>query len=247
MEIHNICGPLDVPRIERIIGVICMNPITLSFVLSCLLSAASFHSARPSVAAKEAFGAGWERRWKCHTPENWKVEREAGKPVLRMTMAGVPPKEIRRPGEYALWLSKRWGDVEFTAQLRCDETESNTARDAILIFGYQDDTHFYYVHLAGRADSVHNAIMLVNGKDRQRIDLFDPAHPSKPALTDRQFHHVKIVRDVSSGSIKVYLDNSHDPILHAEDKTFLKGLLGVGSFDDTASFHSLAAKGETAN
>jgi len=215
-----------------------------SIVLASILSIAGIHQApERSITVKETFDSGWEMRWKPHTAGSWVVERESSKYVLKMTKAGVPPKEIRRPGEYAVWSSKVWGDVEFTAQVRCDQDVSVSTRDAILIFAYQDDTHFYYVHLAGRADSVHNAIMVVNGKDRERIDKFDSAHLTKPALTDKEFHTVKVVRNIKTGTIDVYLDRSDTPLLHAEDRTILKGMLGLGSFDDTASFHSLVAKG----
>ncbi len=217
-----------------------MYSIILVSILNVLLN-----TPMSTATVKESFDSGWELRWKPHTVGSWVVEREANKSILRMTRAGVPPKEIRRPGEYAIWSSPVWGDVEFTGQVRCDVEESNTARDAVIILGYQDDTHFYYVHLAGRADSVHNSIMIVNGKDRERIDKFDSAHPSKPALTDKQFHYVKLVRNVMTGAIAVYIDHADKPVLEAEDKTFLKGKLGVGSFDDTASFHSLQAKGKT--
>jgi hypothetical protein len=197
-----------------------------------------------NVVAREDFGAGWERRWKPHTVSRWTVTPEDRRKVLRMLEAGTPPADIRRPGEFAIWPAHTWGDVEFTAEVRCDQDVANTARDAILILGYQDDTHFYYVHLAGRSDAVHNGILLVNGKDRERLDPFDAAHPNPVTLSDRKFHKVRVVRRVSSGAILVYFDGRPDPVMRAVDKTLTWGMLGVGSFDDTASFHSLRAVGK---
>lgn len=196
------------------------------------------------VAAREDFGAGWEARWKPHTASRWLVVREEGRNVLRMREPGTPPTEIRRPGEFAIWAARTWGDVEFTAEVRCDQDTANTARDAILILGYQDDTHFYYVHLAGRSDAVHNAILLVNGKDRERIDPFDPSHPNPITLSDRKFHKVRVARRVESGEILVYFDDRPEPVMQAVDRTLPWGRLGVGSFDDTASFRSLRATGK---
>jgi hypothetical protein len=196
------------------------------------------------VSAREDFGPGWAARWRPHAPARWTVAREEGRNVLRMTEPGVPPKEIRRPGEFAIWSGHAWGDVEFTAEVRCDQEEANTARDAILLLGYQDDTHFYYVHLAGRSDSVHNAILLVNGKDRARIDPFDLARPNPVILSDRRFHRIRVVRRVESGEILVYADGRKEPVMRAVDRTLTWGRLGVGSFDDTASFHSLHAVGK---
>lgn len=201
----------------------------------------------PEQTEREDFGAAWEARWRPHTPSRWKVAREASRNVLRMTEPGTPPSQIRRPGELAIWSGQSWGDVVFTAEVRCEQEESNTARDAILIFGYQDDTHFYYAHLAGRSDAVHNAILLVNGKDRERIDPFDPARPNPITLADRKFHKVRVVRRVDAGEIRVYFDGRPEPVMRAVDRTLLWGRLGVGSFDDTASFHSLRAVGVPAD
>jgi hypothetical protein len=198
------------------------------------------------VTAKEDFGAGWEARWKPHTASRWQVAREDGKSVLRMQEPGTPPAAIRRPGEYAIWTTPSWGDVEFTAEVRCDQDVANTARDAILILGFQDDTHFYYIHLAGRSDAVHNAILLVDGKDRERIDPFDAAHPNPVTLADRKFHTVRVVRRVASGEILVYFDGRPEPVMRAVDKTLSWGKLGVGSFDDTGSFRNLRATGKPA-
>jgi hypothetical protein len=211
-------------------------------VLVTALMAAAMMTGR-EITANEAFGDGWQARWKMQTPSRWAVVREGRRSILRMTEPGVPPEKIRRPGEIAIWTANDWGEVEMTANVRCDQIESNTARDAILILGYQDDTHYYYVHLAGRSDAVHNAIMLVNGKERERIDRFDPAHLNPVTLTDRKFHKVRVVRRPVSGEIQVYFDDGANPVMQAVDRTLTHGMLGVGSFDDTASFHSLVARG----
>ena len=213
---------------------------------SVLLAASVMVVGCGDIIAREDFDEGWEGRWKPQTPSHWAVEREGGRAILRMTEPGVPPQTIRRPSEMAIWTAASWAEVEFTAHVRCDQDVATTARDAILILGYQDDTHFYYVHLAGRSDAVHNAIMLVNGKDRERIDRFDPSHPYPPSLTDRSFHKVRVVRAPSSGEILVYLDDKPKPAMRAVDRTLAWGRLGVGSFDDTASFHTLVAQGNRA-
>jgi hypothetical protein len=197
-------------------------------------------------AVREDFGDGWTRRWTRGKSSRWVVEREGKRSVLRMTEPGIPPAQIRRPGETAVWTSRSWGDVEFTAHVRCDQDVSIAARDAILIFGWQDDTHYYYVHLAGRSDAVHNAILLVNGRDRERIDAFDPARPNPVTLADKEFHKIRVARRIASGEILVYFDDRPAPVMRAVDRTLTWGMLGVGSFDDTASFHSLSAKGERA-
>jgi hypothetical protein len=51
-----------------------------------------------------------------------------------------------------------------------------------------------------------------------------------------QWHQVKVVRDATKGSIEVFFDDMTTPQLSASDKTFGKGRIGIGSFDDMNDF-----------
>jgi hypothetical protein len=53
-----------------------------------------------------------------------------------------------------------------------------------------------------------------------------------------------VVRKVGVGTIEVYFDNMETPVMRAEDKTFVWGQVGLGSFDDTGNFDELAVFGE---
>jgi hypothetical protein len=46
------------------------------------------------------------------------------------------------------------------------------------------------------------------------------------------------MRDAASGSIKVWFDTQ--VVLEASDKTFGKGRIGLGSFDDLGAFRKLS-------
>jgi hypothetical protein len=50
---------------------------------------------------------------------------------------------------------------------------------------------------------------------------------------------VRIERDDSTGTIKVFYDDMTKPVMTATDKTFQGGRIGVGSFDDTADFQQI--------
>ncbi len=39
--------------------------------------------------------------------------------------------------------------------------------------------------------------------------------------------------------LKVFVDNSNQPVLEANDLTFKQGQIGVGSFDDTGKFKNI--------
>lgn len=54
-------------------------------------------------------------------------------------------------------------------------------RDACLVFGYQDPSHFYYVHLGKQADDHANQVFIVNDAAQLKIS----AHVHHPAPTGK--------------------------------------------------------------
>jgi hypothetical protein len=131
----------------------------------------------------------------------------------------------------------------FTGRIRCKARIDNPHRDMVVIFHYQDPTHFYYVHFSAVSDDVHNIIGFVNGKDRVKIN-HEPPEKSAARLTDMQFHEFKVTCNADTGEIKAYLDDMRTPILTAKDTTLGHGLVGVGSFDDTGSFDDIKLWGK---
>jgi hypothetical protein len=51
------------------------------------------------------------------------------------------------------------------------------------------------------------------------------------------------VRRISDGSIEVYFDDMNTPVMTARDRTFLRGQVGVGSFDDTGDWTDVKVYG----
>jgi hypothetical protein len=88
----------------------------------------------------------------------------------------------------------------------------------------------------------HLIIGLVDGADRVKINA-EPAGASVFRLTDREWHAFKVVCDAETGEIRAYLDDMTEPILTARDRTLGRGLVGVGSFDDTGAFDDLKLRG----
>jgi len=103
-------------------------------------------------------------------------------------------------------------------------------RDLCLFFGYQDASHFYYVHIANKSDAHANSIFIVDGKPRLSIAKIR----TEGTKWDDNWHRVKLVRDIEEGTIEVFFDGKS--IMTAVDKTFGNGRIGVGSFDDTGKF-----------
>jgi len=101
-----------------------------------------------------------------------------------------------------------------------------------LTVGYQDPSHYYYVHFGLKSDPHSNSIFLVNGEPRVSIAR---SRTGGTRWLDDTYHRVRIVRDVKSGTIKVYFDDMGTPAMTAQDTTLKEGRFGVGSFDDTGN------------
>ncbi|MCG8583092.1 MAG: hypothetical protein MI757_00065, partial [Pirellulales bacterium] len=130
-------------------------------------------------------------------------------------------------------------DFELTARLKSTNTKAGAHRDLCLFWGRQDASHFYYVHLAKKADPHANQIFIVNGAARKAITKKES--PGTP--WDDAWHEVKIVRRVKDGTIEVYFDDMETPHMTAIDKTFTWGQIGIGTFDDNGNWDDIELRG----
>jgi len=161
--------------------------------------------------------------------------------TLVLFKAGVPAGPIRRPAACAILRTPVLQRVTVEAEIRSTAPLDVVRRDLDFVIAYESPTRFYYVHLAGIADNVHNGIFLVNNADRVRID----SGTGKPQLTDTAWHHIRVEHDGSSGRIRVFADSTRAPVLEAVDTTIAYGRAGFGSFDDTGVFRHIKVTGTT--
>jgi hypothetical protein len=176
-------------------------------------------------------------QWEVDGSGSWRCSD--GKLIL--FKAGVPSGPIRRPAALALLKTKPFQHVTIEAEIRSTAPVDVVRRDLDIVIAYESPTRFYYVHLAGIMDDVHNGIFLVNNADRVRIDSGN----GKPQLTDLSWHHVRVTRDRVSGQISVYVDKSKKPVLQAVDTTICCGKVGFGSFDDTGEIRRIVISGSS--
>lgn len=108
-------------------------------------------------------------------------------------------------------------------------------RSLCLFFGYQDDSHLYYVHFGKKADQYANQVFIVNDAPRTKISTKTTAGTP----WTEEWHRARIVRNTESGEITVFFDDMKTPVMTATDKTFGEGLLGFGSFDDIGNFDDI--------
>ncbi|MGH9400549.1 MAG: hypothetical protein ACRD2P_00400 [Terriglobia bacterium] len=171
-------------------------------------------------------------------PEDWQILSEGSLHYLHMQRSR-PPGVPRRPLQFARLKNINVGSFVLDVKVR------RAGGSMIVVFNYADTLHFYYVHLSenpGTQIAVHNGIFKVNGAPRKRIAGLDAA----PALPDRSWHDVRIVRDVHSGSIKIFLDKQTKPRFSVMDRTFKCGQIGLGSFDETGDFAQFRLHSEDA-
>ncbi|WP_222928743.1 PQQ-dependent sugar dehydrogenase [Georgenia faecalis] len=181
--------------------------------------------------------------WAPRTPSKWQFPGEE----IILAEAGTNPNDgIRRPFEYAILTEgPELGSVEIEAEVRLDAPASVNNRDVIIVFGWQSDTEYYYAHLSqDNTIYAHNGIFKVNNADRERIeDQWDGTVGAPPAVTDEEWHDVRLVHCADTGEIAVYVDGLDTPLMTATDDTFDGGRVGFGSFDNTGRMRNLTVTG----
>lgn len=176
---------------------------------------------------EDDFESGNADRWEPTDPNAWKVARVDGNHVYWLFRASKYRPKVRSP--YGIAWVKGLSLSDFVLEARLRQTGKEYGhRDMCLFFGRQDPEHFYYVHIATKADAHANSIFIVNGKPRVSI----AEKRTTGTLWGKTWHTVRLVRKVADGTIAVYFDNMEKPIMIAHDKTFVSGTVGVGSFDD---------------
>ncbi|MEX2120813.1 MAG: hypothetical protein WD847_14575 [Pirellulales bacterium] len=178
------------------------------------------------------------QRWQPSDERAWKVvESEAGKVYSQFKQSDYQPP-VRSPLNFSLVRDLHLGDLVLEARLR-STVKDYGHRDMCLFFGFQDPSHFYYVHLGKQTDDHANQVFIVNGAPRRKISI----KTSSGTDWDDEWHRVKLVRRVDDGTIAVYFDDMETPVMTARDKTFTWGRVGLGSFDDTGDWDDVKLYG----
>jgi hypothetical protein len=148
----------------------------------------------------------------------------------------------RSPFHIALLAPKVFTDFTLDVQLQ-STTPPYGHQDMCLFFGFESPERYYYVHLARAADMNAHNVFIVNDAPRKNIARETTKGIDWKANT---WHNVRLVRDTKSGKIEVYFDDMAKPVMRAEDKTFAKGRIGFGSFDDTGRVRNVRITGPSA-
>jgi len=185
------------------------------------------------------FEQGGMQGWQATDSSAWRVEEARGGKVLSLFKQSVYEPPVRSPRNMNLILEPEVGS--FVLELEMSSTTRDYPhRDLCLFFGYQDASHFYYVHIANNADPHSNSIFAVDGE--ARVSIADER--TTGTKWKDKWHTVRLARDIVSGEISVYFDDMSEPIMRAVDRRFQRGRIGAGSFDDTGQFDDIRIRGE---
>lgn len=177
--------------------------------------------------------------WEFTDPKAWELVEDGGKRVLGLVRESEYRPPVRSPFGIA-WLKDIYVS-DFVLEVDVRQTGREYGhRDVCVMFGNVSPSEMYYAHLATQADDHANSIFLVNRAPRVGI----AKERTSGTRWDDAYHTVRVVRDTASGTITVYRDDMTKPIMVAEDKTFLVGRVGIGSFDDTANFAAVRLWGK---
>jgi hypothetical protein len=204
--------------------------------MNALLAVFLFALSAAAADTIDAFG----HKWTVPAANDWKVEQEGGKPVLRLHVVAPRNPQPRRPVQFALAETAPWQKVTLECDVRRD------GGSLILVYAYRDPAHFNYVHLSvdtAKKQPVHNGIFHVYGGDRVRISA-DEGPASLPS--DQEWYRVQLDYDGSTGAVKVLVNGKENQSLKAVDMSLGAGKVGIGSFFEKALFRNVKITGTPA-
>lgn len=177
-------------------------------------------------------------RWELTDNNAWTLQKIDGNYVfgLNKRTSDYQPK-VRSPHNIALIKDLVLSDFVITFRVRSTKDTGNH-RDCCVFFCHTDPSRFYYVHLGAKPDPHSGQIMIVNDAPRLALTKNEKLTP-----WDDTWHNVKLTRESKDGLIKVYFDDMQTPHMQVVDKTFTKGRIGIGSFDDMNDFDDIRVYG----
>ncbi len=202
-----------------------------------LLVAAAARAADLPLLINEDFEQG-AARWQPTDERAWKVVQTAQGKVYNLFQQSQYKPPHRSPVNFALLKDVVVSDFVLEAHLQ-STVKDYDHRSMVMVFGYQDPAHFYYVHFGKKTDDHANQIFIVNGAPRTKIST----KTTPGTAWDDAWHRVKIVRGLAEGNIAIYFDDLEHPVMMATDKTFAWGQIGIGAFDDLGNFDDVTLRG----
>jgi hypothetical protein len=190
------------------------------------------------ITQKPAYQQSFEKKdalkkFRFTQPAKWILSEGKEGSALEFTGISDYQPPFRSPHTIGLISDMQFGSFVLEADVLQTGKEYGH-RDMCFIFGFQDPSHFYYSHIASKMDDNAHQIMVVNNAPRTKISTFTT---SGVEWGDKIWHKVRLERNIESGSIKMFYDGTL--VQEATDKSFGKGYIGFGSFDDSGKIDNV--------
>ena len=222
----------------------------------------------------ETFQLSDADRWQFRTPERWQVEGPEGRRYLSVHPAakaageagGSASADGRGRLEYAMFRPYQFRSFAWSCFVRVDPTKAaskttgktaaeltsseSTPGDVRVIFGWQDETHYYDVLLSALLSGASAVVTRVDGHSVQPLSRsMSLSSPESKAgvLTDGAWHKIDILRNSDTGSIQIYVDAYDEqtrPCFETKDTRYEWGSIGVGSIETPAQFAKILIEGQ---
>lgn len=177
----------------------------------------------------------------------WRLQKEKGNQVLALVGASEYKPPYRSPynialikgitfGSFVLEVDILQSGVKRTpiAQFMEENPDPTRAggyahRDHCFFFGFEDPSHYMYIHIAKTGDNNAHNVFVVNEAPRTPITDFRTVGVDWGV---NEWRKIRIVRNVERSTVALYFDDMLTPIMIADDLPFEQGFIGFGSFDD---------------
>ena len=187
---------------------------------------------------EEDFEKG-QNRWEVTDSKSWTHRKVNGNQVFGINRRNSDYKpKVRSPYHIALIKGVEVADFELTFDVKSTK-DTGGHRDCCVFFNWQDAEHFYYCHFGANPDPHSGQIMIVKNAPRKAMTK----NKNKTPWKNETWHKIKVVRDSKKGTIEVYFDDMTKPHMSVVDKTYGKGRIGIGSFDDMNDFDNIKLRG----
>jgi hypothetical protein len=212
-------------------------------VLLAVLTGCETKEIEPTTGLPLVFSDDFESgrdKWEVTDEKSWKHQDQDGNKVFSIIkrQSGYKPK-YRSPGHIALIKDLKVADFVLMYKVKGPFPSNPGHRDSCAFFNYQNPNQFYYVHTGMKPDPHSGQVMIVNNAARKAISK----NKNKTPWKENTWQQVKVVRDTKKGTIEVYFEDMTKPYMNAVDKTFGKGRIGIGSFDDFNDFDDVKVFG----
>ena len=213
------------------------NPIIPCFLLLTILSCSTSSSLQQ--AEKLAYSQNFDSAaaiedFEFTDPSVWRMSDAGnGSMALECFEQATYEPEFRSPFAIGLISDHQFSSFVMEADLQ-QTGRVYGHQDMIVVFGFQDPSHFYYSHIAREMDDHANNIFIVNGAPRVKIST-----KTNSGQDWKSWHKVKVERELESGRIAIYFDDMKSPVMEATDQSFGAGGIGFGTFDDSGKIDNI--------